>query len=147
LACCGCNGTLINNNNNNHHHHHHQSVMIIFVIIIVVWLLAGQPGLYSYFGTGFSLYYFHSITEVIPVHPPAIFLMTVELEFVLNSNQSTCKLIKISRSIIHDHNTFPYYNFFLHGLSPRANYTDRATATCRRNDCQLLLIEGATWSA
>jgi hypothetical protein len=35
----------------------------------------------------------------------------------------------------------------LHGLSPRANYTDRATAACRRNDCQLLRIKGATWSA
>jgi hypothetical protein len=35
----------------------------------------------------------------------------------------------------------------LHGLSPRANYTDRATAACRRNYCQLLRIEGATWSA
>jgi hypothetical protein len=35
----------------------------------------------------------------------------------------------------------------LHGLSPRANYTDRATAACRRSDCQLLKIEGATWSA
>jgi hypothetical protein len=38
-------------------------------------------------------------------------------------------------------------NFKLHGLSPRANYTDRATAACRRSDCQLLQIEGATWSA
>jgi hypothetical protein len=35
----------------------------------------------------------------------------------------------------------------LHGLSPRANYTDRATVACRRSDCQLLRIEGATWSA
>jgi hypothetical protein len=35
----------------------------------------------------------------------------------------------------------------LHGLSPRASYTDRATAACRRSDCQLLRIEGATWSA
>jgi hypothetical protein len=35
----------------------------------------------------------------------------------------------------------------LHGLSPRANYTDRATAACRRTDCQLLRIKGATWSA
>jgi hypothetical protein len=35
----------------------------------------------------------------------------------------------------------------LHGLSPRANYTDRATAACRRSDCQLLQIKGATWSA
>jgi hypothetical protein len=35
----------------------------------------------------------------------------------------------------------------LHGLNPRANYTDRATAACRRSDCQLLRIEGATWSA
>jgi hypothetical protein len=33
-----------------------------------------------------------------------------------------------------------------HGLSLRANYTDRATAACRRSDCQLLRIEGATWS-
>jgi hypothetical protein len=35
----------------------------------------------------------------------------------------------------------------LHGLSPRPNYTDRATAACRRSDCQLLRIEGVTWSA
>jgi hypothetical protein len=35
----------------------------------------------------------------------------------------------------------------LHGLCPRANYTDRATAACRRSDCQLLRIKGATWSA
>jgi hypothetical protein len=35
----------------------------------------------------------------------------------------------------------------LHGLSPRANYTDRATAACRRSDCQLLRIKGATLSA
>jgi hypothetical protein len=28
----------------------------------------------------------------------------------------------------------------LHGLSPRANYTDRATAACRRSDCQLVRI-------
>jgi hypothetical protein len=35
----------------------------------------------------------------------------------------------------------------LHGLSPQANYTDRATAACQRSDCQLVWIEGATWSA
>jgi hypothetical protein len=34
----------------------------------------------------------------------------------------------------------------LHSLSPRAKYTDRATAACRRSDCQLLRIKGATWS-
>jgi hypothetical protein len=34
-----------------------------------------------------------------------------------------------------------------HGLSLRANYTERATAACRRSHCQLLRIEGATWSA
>jgi hypothetical protein len=28
----------------------------------------------------------------------------------------------------------------LYGLSPRANYTDRATAACRRSECQLLRI-------
>jgi hypothetical protein len=35
----------------------------------------------------------------------------------------------------------------LHGLSPRANYTDLATAACRRSECQFLRIEVATWSA
>jgi hypothetical protein len=35
----------------------------------------------------------------------------------------------------------------LRGLSLRANYTDRATATCRRSYWQILRIEGATWSA
>jgi hypothetical protein len=34
-----------------------------------------------------------------------------------------------------------------HGLSPRANYTNRATTASQRSDCQLLRIEGATWSA
>jgi hypothetical protein len=41
----------------------------------------------------------------------------------------------------------PLNNNKLHGLSPRANYSYRATAACRRSDCQLLRIEGATWSA
>jgi hypothetical protein len=40
-----------------------------------------------------------------------------------------------------------YIKTKLHGLSPLANYTDRATAACRQSDCQLLRIEGATWSA
>jgi hypothetical protein len=35
----------------------------------------------------------------------------------------------------------------LSGLSPRANYTDRATATCRLSQCQLLRIDGVAWSA
>jgi hypothetical protein len=30
----------------------------------------------------------------------------------------------------------------LHGLSPRVNYTDRATAACRRSDCQLFSDRG-----
>jgi hypothetical protein len=35
----------------------------------------------------------------------------------------------------------------LRGLSPQANYTDRATAACRRSYCQLLRLEGVAWSA
>jgi hypothetical protein len=44
--------------------------------------------------------------------------------------------------VVHNHNKTK-----LHGLSPRANYADRVAAACRRSDCQLLRIEGATWSA
>jgi hypothetical protein len=39
------------------------------------------------------------------------------------------------------------YKLKLHGLSPRANYTDRATAASRRSGCQILRMKGATWSA
>jgi hypothetical protein len=35
----------------------------------------------------------------------------------------------------------------LGGFSPQAKYTDRATATSRQSYCQLLWIEGVTWSA
>jgi hypothetical protein len=35
----------------------------------------------------------------------------------------------------------------LRGFSPQANYTDRATAACRRRWGQLLRIEGVAWSA
>jgi hypothetical protein len=34
----------------------------------------------------------------------------------------------------------------LRGFSPQANYTYRATAACRRSECQLLRIEGIAWS-
>jgi hypothetical protein len=56
------------------------------------------------------------------------------------------------KSLVHNFSAFTLHNAKtnknkLHGLSPRANYTDRATAACRRSDCQLLGIKGATWSA
>jgi hypothetical protein len=53
------------------------------------------------------------------------------------------------RSQTTDHSLSKRYlqNKNLHGLSPPANYTDRATAVCQRSDCQLLKIKGATWSA
>jgi hypothetical protein len=35
-----------------------------------------------------------------------------------------------------------YHKTKLHGLSPRANHTDRATAACRRSDCQLFADRG-----
>jgi hypothetical protein len=31
--------------------------------------------------------------------------------------------------------------------SPQTNYTNRETGACRRSYCQLLRIEGVTWSA
>jgi hypothetical protein len=34
----------------------------------------------------------------------------------------------------------------LRGRSPQANYTDRATAACRRSWCQPLRVEGVAWS-
>jgi hypothetical protein len=49
--------------------------------------------------------------------------------------ESTCGTISLSLS--HTHTS----------LTPRMNYTDRVTVACHRSYCQLLRIEGATWSA
>jgi hypothetical protein len=35
----------------------------------------------------------------------------------------------------------------LRGLSPQANYIDRAAAACLRSYCQLLRVEGVAWTA
>jgi hypothetical protein len=43
--------------------------------------------------------------------------------------------------------TLPSKNLNSVVFSPQANYTDRATAACRRSYCQLLRIEGVAWSA
>jgi hypothetical protein len=56
-------------------------------------------------------------------------------------------IIKVQKQIIVQNMKLKFSLKKLHGLSPRANYTDRATAACRRSDFQLLRIEGATWSA
>jgi hypothetical protein len=56
------------------------------------------------------------------------------------------KIIILLSSVFRGYSTTRIEKKF-HGLSPRVNYTDRATAACRRSDCQLLRIEGATWSA
>jgi hypothetical protein len=41
-----------------------------------------------------------------------------------------------------DYAVWPVKKTKLHGLSPRANYTDEATASCRRSDCQLFAGRG-----
>jgi hypothetical protein len=54
-----------------------------------------------------------------------------------------CKVLKVYVL----YNVYCIYIFKLHGLRLRVNYTDQATAACRRSDCQLVRIESATWSA
>jgi hypothetical protein len=55
---------------------------------------------------------------------------------------TSCKTVQVSTTFTYGSQT----KLKLHGLSPQANYTDRATAACRRSDYQLLRIEGVTWS-
>jgi hypothetical protein len=58
---------------------------------------------------------------------------------ILKDDRVTC---------VYCYTTYIYiYIYKTHGLSPRANYTNRATAACWRSDCQFLRIEGVTWSA
>jgi hypothetical protein len=60
----------------------------------------------------------------------------------------TSTLLSLHPSSVHISSSAPCSQTpSIYGLSPRANYTDRATAACRRSDCQLVRIEGATWSA
>jgi hypothetical protein len=57
-------------------------------------------------------------------------MLRVEFEPVtLGSLQSDQEISKASTEVLKKTK--------LHGLSPRANYTDRAKATCQRSDCKL----------
>jgi hypothetical protein len=89
-----------------------------------------------------------------------IILRASEMEVIINLAQLAMRLMqlqlkqhrRVPRKMVPRHQTrmymFPVHKQNkLHGLSPRVNYTDRATAACRPNDFQLLRIEGATWSA
>jgi hypothetical protein len=58
--------------------------------------------------------------------------------------QQICNINEEGKSRLHRKQTT---NNKLHGLSPQANCIDRATAACRRSDCQLLRIKSATLSA
>jgi hypothetical protein len=63
-------------------------------------------------------------------------LVPVQLAALLNSGQ----LPLLSKAFIE----FIHKKTKLHGLSPRANYTDRATAACRRSNCQLSLLSNGS---
>jgi hypothetical protein len=58
---------------------------------------------------------------------------------------TTSSLLAPALSQMNPVHIFPTYNSVV--CSPQANYTDRATSACRRSYCQLLRIEGVTWSA
>jgi hypothetical protein len=81
---------------------------------------------------------------------------------IIMQNGLFCKLDLVCKSTSHSENyspdAFQYNNVKtfiklklnktkLRGSSPRANYTDRATAACRRSKCQLMGMEGVSWSA
>jgi hypothetical protein len=61
--------------------------------------------------------------------------------------RSQCKSGSILACPLHIHTYVRFPPKKTRGPSPRANYTDRATAAYRRSLCQLLWIEGATWLA
>jgi hypothetical protein len=74
------------------------------------------------------------LREGLAEKPASLFIL-----FELDLNGLPNNVIHVS-SILKMEATLKKTN--LHGLSPRANYTDRATADCQRSDRQLLRIEG-----
>jgi hypothetical protein len=74
-----------------------------------------------------------------------LFWKQTELDIAFKTKNSPCVIIAFV--VVETSELRRGKNKKLHGLSPRANYTDRATAACRRSDFQLVRIEGTTWSA
>jgi hypothetical protein len=60
------------------------------------------------------------------------------------------RILSTIPEILYNSSLLDKYLNKLRGLSLRANYTNRATAACRRGQCQLLRIEGcrvrSSWS-
>jgi hypothetical protein len=73
---------------------------------------------------------------------PAVLSCTTQYCDVTNSVDGTKCCQNNSRKCIVCIYIYIYIYIKLHGLSPRANYTDRATAACRRSDCQLFADRG-----
>jgi hypothetical protein len=73
-----------------------------------------------------------------------------ELNFLPSSDYETtppyCQMLNYEKKLLYAVLKYVYFCNWniekkLHGRSPRANYTDRATAVCRRSDYQLVQLE------
>jgi hypothetical protein len=66
-------------------------------------------------------------------------LVISEQNSMLNVHSVAATYIAANMPFFREHEDGIFLNLKkkLHGLSPRANYTDRATASCRRSDCQI----------
>jgi hypothetical protein len=74
----------------------------------------------------------YMVTYIIILDEEIQFTFDVEVLFLLNNSlcrKGSCLLLDRDKTKTH-------------GLSPRANYTERATAACRRGDCQLFADRG-----
>jgi hypothetical protein len=63
--------------------------------------------------------------------------------FYFHTENSIC--LSLQWSVSYSHHKLKKLNSV--AFSPQANYTDRATAACRRSWFQLLRIKGVAWSA
>jgi hypothetical protein len=103
-----------------------------------------------------KLFFINSTVNNFVTYRFCILQMSIYMPIHLKTSIEDCPCSSFSRRLVlKDVGIFTFWYVLichytkkkLHGLSPWANYTDRATAACRRSYCQLLKIEGATWSA
>jgi hypothetical protein len=92
------------------------------------------------------------VEEITPVRKSVRRLLTDWLQFggADSTHYSLVTAVKTSNPTSVNRAAYPVrlkLKTKLHGLSPRANYTDRAIAACRRSNCHFVRIEDATWSA
>ena len=110
---------------------------MVLTLYLLTWRIWWAPNNASKGQVGLNSAFKGLILKTCNCWPAVLCACTIEWH-----NAQTVNVNNITKNWDQPQNAWYYEKKKLRGLSPRANYTDRAAAAGRRSWCQLLRVEG-----